>query len=138
MPAGSSNTGRNTPNTPGSKIDGEESTGTPIASGTGDPARAIIRIRRHRMHHEKTKAPQPIIHNATRIGATGIGGFDACGMATDTGGSSATKGSFICSTITGTRAGAGMTTECRPTTPPASISSENGTRNLADAASHRQ
>ena len=43
-------------------IDAEDSAGTPIPKGTGDAAWTATRIRRHRTHHENTKAPQPIAH----------------------------------------------------------------------------
>src|ERR1700679_746074 len=102
MPAGNSNTGRNTPNTPGSKIDAEDSTGTPMSSRTGDAARTTIFIRPHRTHHESTKAPQPIAHNATNTGTTLVPGFAAVAVADAVRGTSPANGSFTCSTITGT------------------------------------
>src|SRR5215469_11673989 len=103
MPFGSSKTGRKTPNTPGSMIDAEESTGTPITKGAGDPARTAARIRRHRSHHENTKAPQPIVHTAIIIGTTSLADRGERDAGIGLGKASATNGSFTCSTMIGTR-----------------------------------
>ncbi len=138
MPSGSSNIGRNTPNTPGSMNEGDESTGTPMARGRGVASRNAADIRRHRSHHENTRTPKPIAQSASRIGTRCITDCDGCNVGAGLWETSAPKGAFTCSMRSGTLDSAGVMAVCRPSWPPANTRSEKGTRNLADAASQRQ
>ena len=142
MPSGSRSTGRNTPKTPGSINDAEESTGTRRASSRGDASRITLCMRRHRSHHENAKTANPVAHSAIRIGASSLADCDGCEAGAGPSETSAPKGSFTCSMICGTPSSAperaGVVAAGRANWLPASTSSEHGTRNLADAASHRQ
>src|SRR5260370_22323248 len=77
MLSGSKRTGRKTPATPGSQTAGEVIVLTGISRCTRGPARRAARMRRQRIHQEKTIAMKPDVKTekraAGRIPAVGSG-----------------------------------------------------------------
>src|SRR4051812_25035873 len=82
MPSGSSSTGRKTPKTPGSRIEGEETAGIGTPSCTGEPARTATLTRRQRIHHEIEMLADTDAHTMNRSARRGS---VVCGSAASTG-----------------------------------------------------
>src|ERR1700691_855875 len=66
MPSGNSITGLRIPTTPGSRNDGDESTGIPAGIAHGDAARTVARMWRHLRHQESAPIHEPSAQAAIR------------------------------------------------------------------------
>src|SRR5581483_1284585 len=134
MPSGSSNTGRKTPNTPGSRREGEHLTGIGAVVGNIEAARSTACMLRHRRNQHTRTAANPQVHTANNAEGSRLGREDA---ATGDASAGATKGSLICSTRDAIRPAAGPEAVLQVTWLPSMTSNENGSKNFNDAASHR-
>lgn len=120
-------------------MDAAENTGTPMASGTGEAALSAARTRRPRIHHQHASAKEPAAHIVSMIGTGGIEDEELRGAGVGRIEALDTNGSFTCSMTTGTLEGRGAPVLCDPPNwLSASINKEKGTKNFAEAASHRQ
>jgi hypothetical protein len=66
IPSDNNRTGRNTPKTPGSKNEGEETAGMETPDSIGDPVRTAATTRRQRLHEEKATQRKPPAHTVQR------------------------------------------------------------------------
>src|SRR5262249_23689783 len=90
--SGSSSTGRNTPKTPGTKSNVEDTALTGISRCTGEPARTAARIHRQRIHHEQLMPRNPHAQLPHRRAGIGLAAGSPFGNG---GGPAAQKGWLI-------------------------------------------
>jgi hypothetical protein len=70
MPSGNNRTGRKIPKTAGSGRAGEDFAGIGIANCKGEALRTVVRMRSHRIHHEKAIAAKPHAQMANKTAGT--------------------------------------------------------------------
>src|SRR5258708_40364773 len=84
------------PTIPGSRISGDNRTGTPSLGAFGDAARRVALIRRHSLSQRKTMNVQPSPHTVqSAVGTHSDAEIDSFGIAVATRGAAVTKGSEV-------------------------------------------